>query len=125
MAKQPWNRFNFTNGYIGWCMTREQMKLEKQVIEAQGIRVRTKQQHDWPSGVALESYSLFTTPEDVRRAREIRRGFKAGMTMRGDTFDFLLGVRAAVILRQGKKNGRPRLAETAELNIYDMKKILA
>jgi len=37
---------------------------------------------------------------DVRRAREICRGFREGFNIRGDVLDFLVGVRAAIRIQQ-------------------------
>jgi hypothetical protein len=98
-GKESWAQWRIDNGYIGCCYREAEFRLFKEMLEAHGIPVERRGKYS-TMGITI---SLYTTPEHVRRAREIRRGFKAATTIRGDVMDFLLGIRAALTLRVGRR----------------------
>ncbi len=86
-------------GYIGCCYHEAEYKLFAKVLRDHGIPVRRVGKY---SGMGI-TISLYTSPEFTRKAREIRRGFKAAILIRGDVMDFLLGIRAALSMRRLEK----------------------
>jgi hypothetical protein len=100
-----WNRdWRVDSGYIGCCYREAEFKLFAALLRSHGIPVRRVGKYS-TMGITI---SLYTAQEHVRRAREIRRGFKAGLLVRGDPLDFVLGVRAALVLRSAR-SGAPAL----------------
>lgn len=86
------------NGYVGWCSSKEEGDLHVLLLFRCGLKA-------WRKG----RYSIFTKPgADCLRAREIRRGFRIGLKLKGDPVDFVLGVRAALNMKLVK---RKRLKE--------------
>lgn len=93
--------------------------IDKSKIEA---RVEVLRQHGVPCRIVTHRHreyrepytcwSIYTLKEkDVGRAREICRGFREGFNIRGDVFDFLLGLRAAMYARQKA----PQLMESVSM----------
>ena len=78
------------SGYVGYCDDPREMKLTLELFKACGLKV-------WKRSARKQgARSLWTAPKDTLRAREIRRGFKAGLQIRGEVYDLLLGIRAAL-----------------------------
>lgn len=78
------------SGYIGFCDDAREIKLTLALFAACGLKV-------WKG---KGTRSLWTTPENTMRAREIRRGFKVGLQIRGEVYDVLLGLRAACVINR-------------------------
>ncbi len=103
-----WNRdWRVDSGYIGCCYKEAEFKLMAALLRSYGIPVRRVGKYS-TMGITI---SIYTSQEHVRRAREIRRGFKAGLLVRGDPLDFVLGVRAALVMRPA--SGLPALPWSA------------
>lgn len=83
------------SGYIGCCYHEAEFKFFANLLRDHGIPVKRVGKYS-TMGLTI---SLYTSSEFVRRAREIRRGFKAATLIRGDVMDFLLGIRAALHMR--------------------------
>ncbi len=93
------------SGYIGCCYSEEEFEFFAALLQDHGIPVKRVGKYS-TMGLTI---SLYTSPGFVRRAREIRRGFKAALLIRGDVTDFLLGIRAALNVRPREKgNARPK-----------------
>jgi hypothetical protein len=88
-----WHRdWRIDSGYIGCCYKEAEFKLFAALLRHHGIPVERRGCYS-TMGITI---SLYTSSRFVRRAREIRRGFKAGLLIRGDAMDFLLGLRSAL-----------------------------
>lgn len=81
------------SGFIGCCGDANEMKLTLSLFEQCGLKV-------WRKRGDRGTLSLWTKPENTLRAREIRRGFKTGLKIRGDVYDLLVGIRAALNINQ-------------------------
>ena len=115
-GKESGAQWRIDCGYIGCCYRESEFKLFAALLESHGIPVERKGQYNNWGGITI---SLYTTPQYVMRAKEIRRGFKAATTILGDPMDFLLGIRAALMLRVGK----PIKFERRTLPIVPMKRL--
>jgi hypothetical protein len=97
------------SGYIGCCYDEGEFQFFAKLIEAHGIPVERRGRYS-TMGITI---SLYTDPKNVRRAREIRRGFKAAMLIRHDVMDFLLGVRAALTIRKRGDHANRQIGQVA------------
>src|SRR6266478_6953735 len=98
------------DAFIGYCTTHKEAKLYQRVLEASGVPARVGRSQDRPA--FYRNYTLWVSSDHEQRGREVRRGFKAGLVLQGDTFDFLIGLRCALQL-QGGKHG-PAVSSTPD-----------
>jgi hypothetical protein len=91
------------SGYIGWCESLNELRLHLELLRACGVKVWKRR----------GTHSIFSRPEDAIRCRTIRKGIKLALSMtKGDPFDVVLGMRAAMNVRykerMREKLGAPR-----------------
>jgi hypothetical protein len=81
-------------GFVGFCTTKVEARLHVRVLNACGIMARISLNKS--PGRSYRNHCIWTNVADVVRAREVRRGFKTGLTMIGDPFDFMHGLRCGL-----------------------------
>ena len=98
------------SGYVGCCDNKAEAELHVQLLESCGIKAIARTlNHDYDNerfpdwSYHYRTFSLWTSPAEALRAREVRRGFKVAMTLKGDPFDFVTGLRAGLLLREKEK----------------------
>lgn len=83
------------NGIAAWTADEAEALLLRKVMKDLGLK--TKLERDRCEYYTLHSIRVIGDTSEVLRGREIRRGFKVAMSLRGDVYDFLEGLRAGLI----------------------------
>jgi hypothetical protein len=98
------DRRNHRNGYIGMLYDAAEARLFRALFSAAGIVISVRKVvRPWPYRCYPEgSWGMYCSPRDVLRARELKRGFKTALALRGNPRDFMLGLLAGMNVRTGR-----------------------
>lgn len=91
-----WQAKPTANGCAAWTTDKAEAHLLRKVLQDMGLTVKIEISNV-PGWYTLYSLRVMGSSEDVLRGRELRRGFKIAMQLRGDVYDFLEGLRAGLV----------------------------
>lgn len=110
---------NFDSGYVGMIYEKTERDLFLDLFRAAGIPVLARRTtRGYSPAYVSPGWGIYCDPRHVVRARELKRGFRAGIALRGRPLDFLTGFHAAMKVRQRARRaqlpaGKPQLGEAA------------